>query len=277
MTAPAKIPPLLAEFVAFVRATNLAEPPIDYLAIPKHMNDAGWEWRARQTNAQLGAQSILIDYEISVGKAEALDKMAVVDTISMGTPLGVFNPSMSSRLNLGMSVLYLLFDRLPPMQAQPQPAARAEGDARPMTDAEIAALRTRTQPAPMPNGHDPDPEPAAEVPVADTAMFDDLPDVVDGFLKSGMPLFKDVDAMGGAADDLVEAMLSATSAALEVGPSAPEQLVEFFERNKRQIGFLKEMCSPEQNVKFVTMLNAKNAELSGGTAEPPVRRRQPSA
>lgn len=274
MAPPVKAtPPLLLEFVAFANQTAAMSPPIEYHLLPKHMADNGWGWRARQTNAQLGAQSVLIDFEISVAKLDALDKTVVVDTISMGAPLSVFNASLTSRINLGASVMYLLFDRLPPQApAAVQQPSPGPASGRPMTDAEVAAQRAAA--AGKLNGAAPGP--VIEEPIVE--RFEDLPDVVDGYLKSGLPLFKDVDAMGGNGAEIIEAMLFATEAGLESKTvTSPDQLTEFFTRNSQKVAFINDVGTPDQIARFKALLNNKAGELSAAAGTPPVRRRQPTA
>ncbi len=271
---------LIADFLQFVFDTNSLEPAIPFQQLNEHMHKNGWFWRARQVGSQLNAQSMLIDYEISIGRNDDLGKSVAVDTVSLGAPLSAFNVSMLTRMNLGPSVIFLLFDRLPPMQPAapaPQPDVRAEvgnvevrTGGRPMTDAEIAARRAAVAPvpeSPKPNGLD----------TVDPLDEAELPNVIDSYLPSGMPIFKNLDRMGGAGDAIVDAVIIATQEAMSDDNrklQSDEQIVEFYARNRQNIEFVNDVGSPEQQARFRALLSSKAAELKmAGGGEPQVRRR----
>lgn len=244
MASPSKTSSaLFADLAAFV--ANLGDVPYDKLL--STAAEAGWTYRLTQRDLVfLPNGGTLLTFDVHVGRDGTLE---FFDSVSLGVPgnNGLYPVSLIARAQIVPTLIQLFFNRLPPMVAQP-PKSPAVIDAT-GTEGDIV-LPGENAPADLPRL-----------------------DVVARREPDGVPIFRDLYAMGDPTADVIGAVLDELDDFLQRASSV-EQIDAMGRKNPHVISFVKDLGKQADVDEFMGLVNERRNILAPPqlTATAPRRR-----
>lgn len=234
---------LFADLTAY--AANLGDVPYDKLL--STAAEAGWTYRLTQRELVTPpGGGTLLTFDVHVGRDGVLE---FFDSVSIGIPPnnGLYPVSLIARAQIIPTLIHLFFNRLPPLVAQP-PKPPVTVDA---TDTEGDIV--------LPGENAPDAVARLEV------IARREPD--------GVPIFKDLYAMGEPTGTVIGAVLDAVDDFLQRASSV-EQINAMGAKNPHVISFFKDLGEPADIAEFQTLVNERRNVLAPPqlTATAPRRR-----
>lgn len=231
---------ILPEFGKFL---NNVGADVPYHMLAGAAKDAGWLLQIVETSsAGQPDGTTLMSFDLLIGQDyAALEKF---DELTFKVEAGPGPVSLAARARLEPSLLYLFFGRLPPATAPVVQEVRA-----PAGDADIELPGERPLSEPM-NG---------------TSEAEDRglpgPVVVARHEPDGLPIFKDLYAIGGHSGPvMVNAVLDEVEAFLDRA-QAEEQVVSLALKNPDLIKFVKDLGTPTQVAELDDMVWKRRKQL----------------
>ena len=236
---------MIRELYHFVRSLPADMP---YADLAGAVQSAGWIWRLVERDTYASSPNLyLVRFDVLIGKATVDMELEHFDTISMSVPAEAPSPSLIARLNAAVTLMYMVFGRLPP-QAQPMP--QPERGAVPVIDETPPVTR-----APAPAVADEDDIPWTQ-PVEKPPL-----NIVESRTPDGLPVLFDLYEVKGSADDIVEAALDTLEQALDKAQNQVA-LTALWNKNGAAIEFLKDFGSPDDKERLAQMFKDRAKQLS---------------
>ena len=233
---------LFADLAAY--AANLGDVPYDKLL--STAAEAGWTYRLTQRELVTPpGGGTLLTFDVHVGRDGALE---FFDSVSIGIPPnnGLYPVSLIARAQIIPTLIHLFFNRLPPLAAQPP---------KPMT----VDTTDTTGDIVLPGENSSD-EPARL-------------EVIARREPDGVPIFRDLYAMGEPTNEVIDAVLDELDDFLQRASSV-EQIDAMGRKNPGVISFVKDLGKQADVDDFMRMVNERRNVLAPPqlTATAPRRR-----
>ena len=229
---------MIRELYHFVRSLPADMP---YADLAGAVQSAGWIWRLVERYTYASSPNLyLVRFDVLIGKATVDTELEHFDTISMSVPAEAPSPSLIARLNAAVTLMYMVFGRLPP-QPVPQPAP---------------------QPAPQPvEMAEPEPEPVEEAPA--WTKREQVPVTIRSTTTpDGIPVFEDLYEKSGTPDAIVDAALTRfENAAAEI--TDPSLLGVLWSKNEAAVEFIKDFGNNEDKGALSGIFRDRSNQLSG--------------
>ena len=231
---------MIPELYHFVRSLPADMP---YADLAGAAQSAGWIWRlVERDNYAASPNLYLVRFEVLIGKATADMELEHFDTISMSVPAEAPSPSLIARLNAAVTLMYMVFGRLPPQQMPQQ----------------------MPQPAPQPAPVEPEPEPQF---VEDEIVpwSKPKPKAVEVVLSSrrtpdGLPVFSNLYDMDADASAIVAAALGGLQEALD-DIDEQAKLTALWNKNGEAVEFIKDFGSVNDKAALKAMFKNRADNL----------------
>lgn len=245
MAVKSTILPELHEFISTLPADAA------YADLPRLIREGGWLWRLRQVNAICAPGSVLLTFELQVGKdATALE---LLDWVSVQVPDSIPQVSLAGRNILGDTLIYMITGRLPPVARPPEPApAPAPAKQTIELDDDDAEIEWKKVPEP------------------------DLPDIVGGRTGDGVPLFDDLYAIEEPPERVLKALFQQIDAYMPQADSL-DKLKAFWTKNEREFAFVQDFGTAADKARLPkTFADRRNVLMEAGSYDAQAPRRRPA-
>ncbi|MFA5898825.1 MAG: hypothetical protein WC829_06895 [Hyphomicrobium sp.] len=242
-----KTPPILPELVKFVETIGADVP---YEKLLQTATEAGWQYRLVQKDAQLFDDgNTLLTFDVQVGRDGVYDQF---DAVSIKLLPNIGPVSLAARLQLVPTLIYLFFGRLPPqagapVQHQTINAGPGDGD----------IVLPGADGGEYVNGGETD-EPEGL-------------DLIDRTEPDGVPIFKDLYAVGEEAGTIVDTLLEQLGAFLKSAGSV-EQVLAVYTKNDETMQFLKDFGDDQDKADLKSLLDQAKERLTRAAAPPAMTR-----
>jgi len=235
---------LFADLTAY--AANLGDVPYDKLL--STAVEAGWTYRLTQRELVTPpGGGALLTFDVHVGRDGVLE---FFDSVSIGIPPnnGLYPVSLIARAQIIPTLIHLFFNRLPPLAAQPpKPVIVDTTD----TAGDIV----------LPGENAPD----------EVARLE----VIARREPDGVPIFRDLYAMGEPTNEVIGAVLDAVDDFLQRASSV-EQINAMGAKNGHVIEFFRDLGEQKDIDEFMALVNERRNVLAPPKlATTPRRRGQP--
>jgi hypothetical protein len=249
---PAKTPTLLLDLRKYLATAKLDDVPYDKLL--QTVGEAGWFYRARQAGVEPWPDSVMVHFEISIGRDDAFE---FFDTISVKVGAGPGPVSMAARSFLPQSLIYLFFNRLPPAAITDAPPASVQREMIDMKDRDVV----------LPAAAAADDDQQEYVP--EPATLVDY-DVVARREPDGLPIFADLNEMGPDTRGIIDAVIAEIEVFAET--ATIEQLDALAVKNPGMLNFLFDLGTKEERDDMKLIIDRRK-NLLAVPATTPRRRR----
>lgn len=232
---------LLPEALAYCREQG----DVPYERLLSKAAEDGWAVRLTQRGEPLvHSTGVLVSFDVLLSRSDNSATPERVETVTMNVAPTIGPVSMLARVNAEPTLVHLFFGRLPP---QPErPAA---------PDAGVSERDRQYRP-------EDDPQNLEREERSVKRLLQDEPEVavVERRTPDGLPVFKDLYAIGQPGPTVVAAVLDEIA---DVLPSitSTEALGAIFSSNPDLVDFLKDLADPEQRVDFKRMMDNRKAEI----------------
>lgn len=233
--------------------TRLIEAVADapYQDLEAAIRAAGWSWSLVEREVAGTQHGYLVWFDLVVTDPDGVS--GVLSRVTAALPSNIAAVSLGGRFALQQTVLYLLAGRTPPAPEKaapaPAPTDRYEIDAT-GDDGDIVLEET-------PSWRD--------APVAEAV------DVVASKTPDGLPVFRDLYAMGAPGREIVAAVLREIEDCLAAIVTS-DQLDTLYRLNAEAVEFVKDIGTPQDLERLKQVIAKKRGLIVGGFASQPRRR-----
>lgn len=222
--------------------------------------EAGWQWTVREVAAAPAGNSILVSFEVLIGRNGL--PMLPLDRASIALPAAAGPVSVAARAQIEPTLIYMLFGRLPPAAAQ-QPASPATAAAPEEREVDLGDsdidLGDTEQPAPEPWTRE-----------MANGRAGGLPDLID-HVEGSIPVFVDLDDVQAPSGDVIVALTNVVVETLN-GLTTVNDVGAFWSKNEAAFDWLRDMGTEEQRAAISGAFGKRKGLIEGGFADVGARR-----
>lgn len=230
-----KSPSWAPEFAQFIEDSR----KVAYADLARHWADGPYKYRLIQRATHAGADgSVIIDTDLHIGPS--IERLEYFDTLTIKMPPNIAPVTLLVRQNMTASLIAVVFGRWPdapavatqPSQAPIVPPVHVNGHSEPDGGEYLSEPETRP-----------------------------MVDVITRREPDGLPIFKDLFALGDKTGDVLDAVLEEVGSFLKSADSI-EQVMALAIKNPDMMAFVKDLGDEQDRTELKAMVDQRRRELT---------------